>query len=142
MSVYLMNCLVPQDHDIRLVAQKRNQNQSYYRIDYAQSGVQYPSSISMWQSRLALAVASFAGVPSMFRLGMRHIAEGTDHLLFLIALLLPAPLLSIRHRWAAFGLRRLRKLTLPSLNRVDHAQNRIQKALRQLVIIRAAGTCC
>ncbi len=102
-SVYLMNCLVPQDHDIRLVAQKRNQNQSYYRIDYAQSGAQDSSSLSMWQSRLESAVAPFAGVPSMFRLGMRHIAEGTDHLLFLIALLLPAPLLSIRQRWAAFG---------------------------------------
>jgi hypothetical protein len=41
-----------------------------------------------------------------------------------------------------FGLRRLRKLTLLSLNRVTHTQNRIQKALRQLVIIRAAGACC
>jgi hypothetical protein len=39
-------------------------------------------------------------------------------------------------------LRRLRKLTLLSLNRVTHTQNRIQKALRQLVIIRAAGACC
>src|SRR5262249_38056686 len=45
----------------------------------------------------------FAGVPNMFRLGMRHIAEGTDHLLFLIALLLPAPLVAVRGRWAAFG---------------------------------------
>jgi hypothetical protein len=39
----------------------------------------------------------------MFRLGMRHIAEGTDHLLFLIALLLPAPLLAVRSRWTTFG---------------------------------------
>jgi hypothetical protein len=39
-------------------------------------------------------------------------------------------------------LRRLGKLTLLSLNRVTHTQNRIQKALRQLVIIRAAGACC
>jgi hypothetical protein len=37
----------------------------------------------------------------MFRLGMRHIADGTDHLLFLLALLLPAPLLALRFRWAA-----------------------------------------
>ncbi len=102
-SVYLMNCLLPQNHDIRLIAQKRNENQSYYRIDYVQTSAQYYSSPSIWQSRLASAVAPFAGVPSMFRLGMRHIAEGTDHLLFLIALLLPAPLLSIRHRWATFG---------------------------------------
>lgn len=39
----------------------------------------------------------------MFRLGMRHIAEGTDHLLFLLALLLPAPLLVFRSRWAGFA---------------------------------------
>lgn len=35
-----------------------------------------------------------------FRLGARHIAEGHDHLLFLLALLLPAPLLARRGRWA------------------------------------------
>jgi hypothetical protein len=39
----------------------------------------------------------------MFTLGMRHIAEGTDHLLFLIALLLPAPLLARRFRWSVYG---------------------------------------
>ncbi|MDE1178726.1 MAG: HupE/UreJ family protein [Edaphobacter sp.] len=37
---------------------------------------------------------------SVFRLGMRHIAEGTDHLLFLLVLLLPAPLLSAAGRWS------------------------------------------
>ena len=43
----------------------------------------------------------FAGV---FRLGMQHIAEGTDHLLFLLALLLPAPLLREGgRRWGAYG---------------------------------------
>jgi hypothetical protein len=42
----------------------------------------------------------------MFRLGMRHISEGTDHLLFLLALLLPAPLLASGSRWTEFaGLR-------------------------------------
>ncbi|WP_225206924.1 HupE/UreJ family protein [Novosphingobium huizhouense] len=43
------------------------------------------------------------GLPSLlasaFRLGARHIAEGTDHLLFLLALLLPAPLLASGGRW-------------------------------------------
>ena len=33
------------------------------------------------------------------RLGMHHIAEGYDHLLFLLALLLPAPLLAAGGRW-------------------------------------------
>lgn len=99
MSVYLMNCLVPQDHNIRVMTQNRNQNQSYYRVDYVQSGAQHDSVLLTWQSSVASAFASFAGVTSMFRLGMRHIAEGTDHLLFLIALLLPAPLLATGSRW-------------------------------------------
>ena len=40
-----------------------------------------------------------SGFLSAVRLGMKHIAEGHDHLLFVIALLLPAPLLAARHRW-------------------------------------------
>jgi hypothetical protein len=44
-----------------------------------------------------------AGFASKFRLGIRHIAEGTDHLLFLLALLLPAPLLAIGSRWVGFA---------------------------------------
>ena len=42
----------------------------------------------------------FRGFRCTYLLGMRHIAEGTDHLLFLLALLLPAPLLALHHRWA------------------------------------------
>ncbi|MGI4941572.1 MAG: HupE/UreJ family protein [Janthinobacterium lividum] len=34
---------------------------------------------------------------------MNHIAEGTDHLLFLLTLLLPAPLCVIGRRWATAG---------------------------------------
>jgi hypothetical protein len=43
------------------------------------------------------------GFHSVFTLGVRHIAEGTDHLLFLLVLLLPAPLLAVKNRWAGFG---------------------------------------
>ena len=34
---------------------------------------------------------------------MRHIAEGTDHLLFLLVLLFPAPLLVRNARWAGYS---------------------------------------
>ena len=39
----------------------------------------------------------------MVGLGMKHIKEGTDHLLFLIVLLLPAMLLLNGKRWGSFG---------------------------------------
>jgi hypothetical protein len=45
----------------------------------------------------------FQGLRAMFQVGVRHIAEGTDHLLFLLMLLLPAPSLSTRRRWGAPG---------------------------------------
>ena len=39
------------------------------------------------------------GLARLFALGLHHIAEGLDHLLFLLALLLPAPLLARGGRW-------------------------------------------
>ena len=45
----------------------------------------------------------WTGFLAMIKLGMRHIAEGTDHLLFLLVLLLPAPLLVNSGRWDRFG---------------------------------------
>ncbi|GAB4029848.1 HupE/UreJ family protein [Spirosoma jeollabukense] len=47
--------------------------------------------------------SAWTGFTSMVRLGMQHIAEGTDHLLFLLILLLPAPLLVVSGRWGRFG---------------------------------------
>ena len=47
------------------------------------------------------------GFVGMFRVGWLHIAQGTDHLLFLLTLLLPAVLLAHRQRWGEFaGVRR------------------------------------
>lgn len=57
-----------------------------------------------WQQH-TLAVPAAAGADTgtgfvaAVRLGVRHIAEGADHLLFLVMLLLPAPLLARRGRW-------------------------------------------
>jgi hypothetical protein len=42
------------------------------------------------------------GFKSMVGLGMSHIWEGTDHLLFLLMLLLPAPLLVENRRWSRY----------------------------------------
>lgn len=61
------------------------------------------------ERRLRVQVADtdwWSAVPSLFRLGAAHIAEGTDHLLFLLTLLLPAPLLALQGRWGEYGGRR------------------------------------
>lgn len=47
--------------------------------------------------------STWQGFRSVFLLGTRHIAEGTDHLLFLLMLLLPASLLAERGRWTRPG---------------------------------------
>jgi hypothetical protein len=47
--------------------------------------------------------SAWRGFVSAVGLGMHHIAEGHDHLLFLIALLLPAPLLASGVRWSGYG---------------------------------------
>lgn len=97
-SAYLMNCLVPEDRNIQVLAQSRNVTQSLYQLDFRQS-VGHPWSwLRGWQG-LQISLGNLGGLPSLFRLGMRHIAAGTDHLLFLLALLLPAPLLARAGRW-------------------------------------------
>jgi hypothetical protein len=44
--------------------------------------------------------STWQGFASMVSLGINHIREGTDHLLFLLTLLLPAPVLVTARRWA------------------------------------------
>jgi HupE / UreJ protein len=104
-SVYLMNVVVPQDRGIRIAAQKRNEQQSIYEIDYQETSALIAAPKSIWgRSRVWL---NGLQISAMFRLGMRHIAEGTDHLLFLLVLLLPAPLLTSGSRWGPPADRRL-----------------------------------
>ena len=95
-SVYLVNVLVPRDANVRILAQKRNEQQSFYELDYQEADTNALShtpwgSVSAW-----LTGGQFS---SLFRLGMRHIAGGTDHLLLLLVLLLPAPLFVSGMRW-------------------------------------------
>lgn len=47
--------------------------------------------------------SGWRGFRGMVSLGMRHIKEGTDHLLFLLVLLLPAMLLVDGKQWGEFG---------------------------------------
>lgn len=47
--------------------------------------------------------SNWKGFKRMVNLGMEHIAEGTDHLLFLLVLLLSAPLIAENRKWVKSG---------------------------------------
>jgi hypothetical protein len=66
-AAYQVNCLVPSDPDIRIVAQNRNYSQSFYQVGYVQSGLSSDRASSArysglgWLSAGALALlARFA----------------------------------------------------------------------------------
>ncbi|WP_082376885.1 HupE/UreJ family protein [Nocardiopsis sp. NRRL B-16309] len=58
-------------------------------IDFATPGLDVPAGDGSW----------LRGFTATAGLGMEHVAEGADHLLFLIVLLLPAPLVAVGGRW-------------------------------------------
>jgi hypothetical protein len=96
-SVYLVNTLVPRDEHIRIREQNRNQSQSLYHVSFFQS----PAASAPVRS------LTWSGFGGAFRLGVRHIADGTDHVLFLLTLMLPAPILAYAGRWSGqAGIRR------------------------------------
>lgn len=47
-AAYQVNCLVPRDPDIRIVAQNRNYSQSLYQLEYVQSGVSLGRPFTPW----------------------------------------------------------------------------------------------
>jgi HupE / UreJ protein len=134
-AAYLVNCLVPRDHDIQIVAQNRNEQQSFYQLDYVQAGGSPDAPLLKWWTSVRGWIDA-VGFTSVFRLGMRHIAEGTDHLLFLLALLLPAPMIAVGSRWAGFaGVRHslLRILRIATAFTIGHS---ITLALAALGLVR------
>ena len=49
-AAYQVNCLVPTDPEIRIVAQNRNYTQSQYQLDYGETGVLSGPLVVAWQS--------------------------------------------------------------------------------------------
>lgn len=75
-----------------------NQNQQIGIIELdVPTNTIYPLHISLEKG------SNWKGFKSMISLGMKHISEGTDHLLFVLALLLTAPLLALRKKWSHYG---------------------------------------
>ncbi len=74
LGAYLVNCLVPQDPEIQIVAQNRNYSQSVYRLDYVQTGVgagiqsfAWRSADGLWLGGVALLVVRAFRPSSLLR---------------------------------------------------------------------------
>ena len=57
-AAYLMNCLVPRDPDIRIVAQNRNERQSFYQLDYVQAGGSSGSPLRQWWTNVRGSISA------------------------------------------------------------------------------------
>ncbi len=79
------------------------------------------------------------GFNSVFHLGIRHIAEGADHLLFLLALLLPAPLYAAHRRWAGPASLRISILRIVKVVSAFTVGHSITLALAALGVVRVPG---
>ncbi len=102
------------------------------------------------------AKSAFSAFGSMVALGMRHIATGYDHMLFLVALLLPAVLRRERGRWVpverfaptlrevvrtvtAFTLAHSLTLALAALGWVELPSRFVESAIALSVVLAAAN---
>jgi hypothetical protein len=68
-AAYQVNCLVPRDPDIKVVAQKRNYTQSFYELDYQQAGALSPPPLFLWPLGLRFVVIAVA-ILLVARLGL------------------------------------------------------------------------
>jgi len=72
-GVYLVNCLVPSDPDIRIAAQNRNYTQSVYQLDYVQSRDRADAlSLAGWRAGSGLLIVLALLLVSRFALVWRH----------------------------------------------------------------------
>jgi hydrogenase/urease accessory protein HupE len=87
-AVYLVNTLLPNDRNIRIIGQERSYDQSRYRLDFAvgSSGTDGSATAQSLVSRDDRRTL----VRTYFWHGVEHILTGYDHLLFIAALVFGA----------------------------------------------------
>lgn len=81
--------------------------------------------------------SAWKGFSGMVSLGMEHIREGTDHLLFLLVLLLPATLLVQGKKWNGFGGTKysiIRLLAIATAFTIGHSISLMLGSLKWLVL--------
>ncbi len=120
MTVYLVNCLLPENPAIHIVGQTRNYNQSVYQLHFAvgRSSLRRPSTGLSFNQPLAQSWAATGPVIKAYVVhGIGHILHGYDHLLFISALVLAATTLwELVQIVTVFTLAHSLTLTLSALN--------------------------
>jgi len=92
-AVYLANALVPRDPGIHILEQKRNLNQSSYRLVFRVDAAEAPADAAIPAAaadRPAPPASESTLMAQFFAHGVHHILTGYDHLLFAGALVLAA----------------------------------------------------
>jgi hypothetical protein len=74
-AAYLVNCLVPRDPYIRIVAQNRNYQQSFYQLDYEQAGLARPLGRALVG---IIAIGLFARLAMFWRRKLAQRARSTE----------------------------------------------------------------
>jgi hypothetical protein len=114
------------------------------RTDFGRGLVAGPASVAGVTGYLRHAVvvdradgSAARGFGALFRLGAQHIAGGTDHLLFLSALLLAAPLTATRRRWGppeALGASATKLLRVVTAFTIGHSVTLLASTVGGLVL--------
>lgn len=131
-AVYLVNCLVPREPGVRVVAQARNFTQSRYQVDFALDANQ--------DVRPPPDTADGAPVAgAYFVRGVRHILTGLDHLLFAGALALAAGTLrELAKVVTAFTAAHSVTLTLAALGLVRLPESVVEPVIAASIVFVAA----
>jgi hypothetical protein len=121
-SVYLVNCLVPDNPKVHIITQERNHDQSHYQLAFTQS-LAVSSQPHMANAPVPSTKLDQSGDASLFKAfffqGIHHILTGYDHLLFITALVLAAATFwELIQVVTAFTIAHTLTLTLATLNLV------------------------
>ena len=137
-AVYLVNCLVPRDPGIHVVAQDRSYDQACYQLDFTTAGSAPPLSTASVPANAPHQPTATNDPPvftTFFWHGVHHILTGYDHLLFISALVLGAATLwDLIKVVTAFTLAHSLTLTLAALNLV-HVSGRVVEPLISASIV-------
>ena len=136
-SAYMANCLVPSDPSIRVIAQDRNVNQSFYQLDYSQAagGANAPAATDATVTGWVESTGSESLFKAFFYAGVRHILTGYDHLLFVCALVLAATTLwDLIKVVSAFTLAHTITLTLAAMNVIQLPERIVEPLIAASIV--------